>query len=458
MNVLARTLFGLSLLIGLVPPLVAQMPVGYGYPKINDSVVWGEEGEWIHIPALHGRSLTLASADGALKTLSPPSGGILNFLSLRNQSAWMLGGNEGSGLERTYFLYRWDLKSKPGGWERVGEVGQNPSLGPPEILIPLDTPGLYLGLNWVIGFAGKEKASYAALFKESEGHINFEAFVDMPYGSNKDICQSKLLPPLPIKADRPPTDKVPERYACEARFPALIPTYWAPAQFKDHVVLGATQAGVLWVFSLANGQCTKVIDLGGMDGKLEKLGFLNHFLLAMQPTQAGQLLIATCDPAVLQLAEGFYLPPESSKDAKEEARKAFLHAVEDFRAPVWLSLNPSDSWKVTKTDSPLGLPEHAFDNFNLQRFQFIIDPHGKAISNLNGSSWEGILDAQALGSPKAKKATTETKKSGELDAPPTTSEATSPVAPKAVVPQLITPKKPVGPGTNPGDLGVGQTE
>jgi len=419
MNSLARALFGLGLMLGLVSELRAQMPVGYGYPKINDAVVWGEGGEWIHIPALHGRNPTLVSATDQRSLLPAPPGGGLNFMSLRHQSIWMLGNDGGQGQDKVYFLYRWDLALSPGKWERVGEVGPCQSLGPPLLLIPLDVPGQYLGLNWVFGFAGKEKASYAALFKENKGHIQFDAFVDMPFGSTKDICQSKLLPPLPLSGKNGQlADKAPERYACEARIPALIPTYWAPPQFKDHVVLGATQAGVLWVFSLANGQCTKVIDLGGKDGKLEKLGFLEHFILAMQPTQTGELLVATCDPTVLDLAEGFYLPPASSKAAKDAAKRDFLHAVEDFRAPVWLSINPSDSWKVTKTDSPLGLPDHAFDNFYLQRFQFIFDPHGKAISNLNGGSWEGILDAQTLGPPKGKATATDAEKQRNSDASP----------------------------------------
>jgi hypothetical protein len=441
MNFLERGLLILCLLFGMAPRIAAQMPVGYGYPKINDSVVWGEDGEWIHIPALHGRNPTLVSADGHQNRLPSPPGGKLNFMSLRNQSVWMVGGDEGQGQDHVYSLYRWDLALSPGKWEKVGEIGPSQSLGPPAMLIPLDAPGRYLGLNWVFGFAGKEKASYAALFRESNGRIQFDTFVDMPFGKNKDICQSKTLPPLPARVGQY-TDTPPERYACEARFPALIPTYWAPAQFKDHVVLGATQAGVLWVFSLSNGQCTKVIDLGGMDGKLEKLGFLHHFLLAMQPTQSGQLLVATCDPAVLHLAEGFYLPPESSQDAKDEARKAFLHAVEDFRAPVWQSLNPSDSWKATRTDSPLGLPQDAFDNFNLQRFQFIITPHDKVISNLDGSSWEGILDSKTLGPPKTKPAPSDDKQpAGSNTASPPT-EGDSKNAPKALAPKAAEPKRP----------------
>ena len=448
MNTLARTLFIFGLLIGLAAGLAAQMPVGYGYPKINDAVVWGEAGEWIHIPAQHGRNPTLVSTDGLKKVLPAPPGGILNFMSLRNQSVWMVAGNEGLGQDYIEFLYRWDLALSPGKWERVGEVGPSQSLGPPILLIPLDEPGRYLGLNWMFGFAGKEKASYAALFKENDGHIQFDAFVDMPFGSTKDICQSKLLPPLSGKTGQS-LDKAPERYACEARIPALIPTYWAPPQLKDHVVLGATQAGVLWVFSLANGQCTKVINLGGKDGKLDKLGFLDHFLLAMQPTQTGEILVATCDPTVLDLAEGFYLPPASSREAKDEAKKAFLHAVEDFRAPVWLSINPSDSWKVTKTDSPLGLPEYAFDNFNLQRFQFIIDPHGRAISNLNGSSWEGILDAQTLGSPKARATTPDGDIQKVPEIPTHTHETVSQATPKPASVEEPASKPPTTPTAAP---------
>lgn len=452
MNSLVRALLCLGLLIGLISSLAAQMPVGYGYPKINDAVVWGGSGEWIHIPALHGRNPTLVSPDGLKNVLPAPPRGILNFMSLRNQSVWMVGGNEGQGQDHIYFLYRWDLALNPGKWERVSEVGPSQSLGPPILLIPLDVPGRYLGLNWMFGFAGKEKASYAALFKENGGQIQFDAFVDMPFGSTKDICQSKPLPPLPAPLpgkNGPTVDKAPERYACEARIPALIPTYWAPAQFKDHVVLAATQAGVLWVFSLANGQCTKVIDLGGKEGKLEKLGFLNHFLLAMQPTQTGELLVASCDPTVLDLAEGFYLPPASSREAKDEAKKAFLHAVEDFRAPVWLSINPSDSWKVTKTDSPLGLPEYAFDNFNLQRFQFIIDPHGRAISNLNGSSWEGILDAQTLGSPKARATTPDGDKQKVPEIPTHTHETVSQATPKPASVEEPASKPPTTPTAAP---------
>ena len=106
MNTLARTLFIFGLLIGLAAGLAAQMPVGYGYPKINDAVVWGEAGEWIHIPALHGRNPTLVSTDGLKKVLPAPPGGILNFMSLRNQSVWMVAGNDGDkyiqGTPRDY--------------------------------------------------------------------------------------------------------------------------------------------------------------------------------------------------------------------------------------------------------------------------------------------------------------------------------------------------------------------
>ena len=169
----------------------------------------------------------------------------------------------------------------------------------------------------------------------------------------------------------------------------------------------------------------------------------------MQPTQTGEILVATCDPTVLDLAEGFYLPPASSREAKDEAKKAFLHAVEDFRAPVWLSINPSDSWKVTKTDSPLGLPEYAFDNFNLQRFQFIIDPHGRAISNLNGSSWEGILDAQTLGSPKARATTPDGDIQKVPEIPTHTHETVSQATPKPASVEEPASKPPTTPTAAP---------
>ena len=428
-NSIQKFLLALSLWAILGTPGQAQLPVGSGWsgPKFMDSIIWSEEGDWLHVPALSSQGITLISKEGIRRVLPAPPDSPLNFLSLRKGAIWKTGGRW-TQKEHRYFLYRWDLKASPGEWKSVGEIGKSPSLGPPQMMIPLDEPGKYLALSWVLGFADKGKSSYAAIFKGKDEKIEFDSFIDMPFESKDSITRSKALPPLPPDPEHSKDITPNDRYVCEATSPALFPTYWAPIQIQDFVLLGATKPGVLWAFNLKDGHCERVLDLGGVGDKLERIGLADHFLLAIQPSKDKRLLVATCAPDILRLADGFYLPPTSSKEAKAKAKEDFLHVIDDFRTPVWWSIDPSDSWKVTKIDPPAGMPQHAFSNKNLQRFQFIIDPDGMAHSNMDGSSWEGVLNTKTLGKLKDKDPSAETKAAPEQPSV-STPKATSPKAP-----------------------------
>ncbi len=433
-----QSFFGLCLLVSMASRARSQSY--FPHLKFSDSVVWGEGGEWAHAPSSGDRNITVVLPDGTRKTIPPPSGRSTNALGFRNQAFWMTN-HEGEGPGAKDILLRWDLQAKPSKWEVVGDI--DGSRGLPSILIPLDRPDRYLGVGFpLLGFADKENASFAAIFKEKDGRLSFEDFVAMPYGSDENICRSSPRPPLPPVAGQPQPEKPQERYACEGRIPALVPTLWTPAQLKDYLVMAATQTGVLWIISLEDGRCKRVIDLGDMGEKLQKAELLEHFLLAMQPTSDQRLLVATCDPVLLRFAEGLYLPPESSLEARKKARKDFLTTAADFRTPVWLSIDPGDSWNITKVDPPLGLPQHAWDNNMLQRFHFIFDPKGNVVSNMQGSPWESVLDDHAIGTMKEKKPLPESKKpeQPQVKTPATPTKE----APKAApVLKGATPPKPV---------------
>ena len=418
-----HALLGFCLMVGMAPRASGQ--AYFPHLKFSGSVIWGGDGEWVHVPSSGARSISLVLADGTRKTIPPPSGRSTNALSFRNHSIWMTN-HQGEGPEAKDVLMRWDIQAIPGRWEEVGDIDRKRGL--PSILIPLDSPDHYLGVGFpLLGFADKEKASFAAIFKEKDGHLSFEDFVALPYGGDENVCRSKSRTPPPSIPAQPQNEQTQERYVCEGRIPALVPTLWTPAQLNDYLVLAATQTGVLWIISLEDGRCKRVVDLGDMGEKSHKTELLEHFLLDMQPTQDQRLLVATCDPVLLRFAESLYLPPESSQEARKQARKDFLVTAADYRTPVWLSIDPGDSWKITKVDPPLGLPEHAFDNNMLQRFHFIFDPKGNVISNMQGSPWESVLDDHAIGTTKEKKPLPDSKKPADAQVP----GATPKEAPKA---------------------------
>lgn len=394
-----RTLWqSIAFLAILLVPCSLLMSQSIGFrPKLNDSIIWTDEGTWVHLPANPELEPTFVFPTGERVHIpSPPGSG--NHFSISGDKLFVIAADSTLGKEKLT-LFRHKLPSVKGAssnWDKVGDIETKHGL--PVALYALEKSDYYLALNWVDGFYDAQKASFAALFREHEGKILFDSCVDMPFGEKKHVA-------VRINAPKSADSKGDDEITVEGVHPALHPNLWPPTQVANSVILGATRPGILWVFSLSDGQCHHTLDLGQLGDNYDKIDFVDHFLLGMQPTRDQHLWVATRDLDVLAIAEAFYLPKTAIKSARVEAGKQFLKAVDDLRTPLWWDIDAAN-WKITKMSAPPSLaPNWAINYHQLSRFQFLFDPSGKVLSNLNGSTLSGLQQLLQLGSQKNPSAT-----------------------------------------------------
>ena len=181
---------------------------------------------------------------------------------------------------------------------------------------------------------------------------------------------------------------------CVIQPASLRPDLWVPALLPDHLVLGASKAGVIWFFSLKDGQHQRTVDLGGVDhNELERLDLLDHFLLGMEPNRDHQLIVLTRDPDVLVQAAALAPSAWASTEVRSESEKRFAENVTGKTSLKWLSIDPL-SGKKTTMDRPGEFPE---DTSYLQQSQmrFLIGPEGRVHANTLGP-WSGTLEKMGL--------------------------------------------------------------
>ena len=181
---------------------------------------------------------------------------------------------------------------------------------------------------------------------------------------------------------------------CAIEPPSLRPDLWVPALLPDHLVLGASQAGVLWFLSLKDGQCARVVDLGGADAKdLDRLDLLDHFLLGFAPGPDHRLLAVTRDPDALTFASAFGTPAGAPEDVRKEARRHYAETTEAMNVLQWWSIDPETGQKQ-RIMQPGHFPERL--SFSQQgQLRFLVGPDGRVHANTVGP-WRDVLKGMRL--------------------------------------------------------------
>ena len=389
---------GVSVL-ALSLPLLGQ---GSPHPKISDGVAWSPQG-WVLLPFKPGARPVIKDMSRVLHALSPAPGlTASNQWTVRNGALYEIGVTAtGDQVD----LFRLDLGAKPGTWERLGRFASLQHGLPPIYIYPLDTPGLFLGLSWMGGFTDRGQASFAALFRSTGDDMVFDRLVEMPFGDRSSIGTLVALGADPSKGGQ-----------CAAIHPALEPTLAASIATDRYAYLVATQAGVLWAFDLKDGHCAKVINVGGLDWRsLASASLVDHFILAAEPEQDGDLIIATRDPEVLTVAQVFEPNALNGKESTARSRSDFTDASRPFGGIHWwvvdgksLELHPAsgDRFPVVK----------GLDYQRAGRFRFLIDADGQIRTSLDGR-WNEFLQQLAEAPGSAPLGTTQKPVHGPNDAP-----------------------------------------
>ncbi len=382
---LVRQVFALLLALCSLSPLAGQ--AGLGRPKIMDRIVWMEGGGWAHLPFSPGSSMALV-LNGHKEVIPPPLGDG-NGWSISKVAIFTLSFTTDGHQERLW-LNRRNLTDRGSGWERFAEV--DGTHGIPLILFPIGKEDCYLALNWTGGFVEKEQASFAAIFRLKEGRMSLNSIVEMPSPFSGLATRRVALPTLDEPARGPGEPGVSSpRFTCEATMPGLHPSLWAPALVGDYVILASSKTAILWAFSVEDGQCKRVLNLADLKAEdLPRLGALDHFLLAMQPTEKGTLLVATRSPEVIPTA--MEIGRLAGKAASRDMLARWAMCPMDL---CWLEIDPA-TWKVERDPVyrwPLPLAGESFEQLSL--FQFILDQDGRVKGNLKGP-WSAVLVGAGL--------------------------------------------------------------
>ncbi len=346
-----------------------------------------EGGGWAYLPFTPGAPVAVIRAEQ--RALIPPPASAGNGWSLSKDTLFVLSHTEEGGRERVW-LNGWNLNANGATWERLAEIEADQ--GFPLVIFPLKKEDCYLAFNWAEGFVDKDGASFAAIFRMREGRLSLDALVDMPSPFSGLATRRFAWPAAEStgpQAAEPATQVT--RFGCEATLPGLHPSLWAPASVRDFVFLAASKSAILWAFSTEEGRCKRVLNLGNLkEEELPRLGAMYHHLLAMQPTEDGSLLLATRNPEALQAA--MEVNRLAGKAASKETLSRWTAYPKELR---WFELDPM-TWKVEADPTyRWPLPE-AGDSFDqLSRFQFILDPKGRVLANLQGP-WAGTLAEAGL--------------------------------------------------------------
>ncbi len=372
------------ILIGLTGLNAQGMPPP---PKLSDRVVWMDGGGWAHLPLLPGSPAKVILNGRTEAIPPPPSGG--NGWSISDGTIFALSFAIDGERERIWFNRR-SLVNRGSLWERMAEV--DCAGGIPLFLFPLKKEGCYLALNWADGFTEREQASFAAIFRLRGERLLLDSLVDMP-SPFSGLATRRATIPIHEESARGVDEPKPlaPRYICEVTIPGLHPSLWAPASVGDYVILASSKTAILWAFSTEDGRCKRVINLEGLNAEdFPRLGAMNHYLLAMQPTANGTLLLVTRSPEVIPAAI------EVSRLAVKAASREMLSRWAVSPASLrWLELDPA-TWKVEKDPTyRWPLPESGETFEQLSRFQFILDQNGRVQGNLKGT-WSDVLAETGL--------------------------------------------------------------
>jgi hypothetical protein len=242
------------------------------------------------------------------------------------------------------------------------------------MLVPLDREDQFLGLHLSTGVATKEKASFAAIYRRRGSRIEFDSVVEMPSPFGGVMGRPRLEPTSPIQPEASAGSSL-ERWRLEGVDPLLYPTLEVPPMTQDLLVLAAPGAGVLWFFSLLDGQCTRVLNTQGVkENELGRLRQARVLLLDIKPRKDGSLLMATKSPEVMDIALSRDWAAQAVLDPSSE--ETFQDAVSGKTGIWWWSVDPVNG-KVEPATPAVGLPTLLPSYQLLNRFFFLLDWEGR---------------------------------------------------------------------------------
>ena len=370
--------------------------------KVQDQSVFTEDGSWVFLPLGSVNPLVISPGNKQAREIKLfPEGNTLGFRSFRKGYFWDVRKQDSPSdpTQSRTCLFRLSPSAVPSVWENVAQI--DTESGIPNYLVPLDRDGWFLAVGPYFGFISDGHASPVALFCLKEGQLLFQELVDLPYNGKANIGELIQETRTPLKGANP-NDPEPKPWIlkrCQISPSSLRPNLWTPALLPDHLVLGATQAGVLWFFSLKNGQCLRSVDLGGVDPKdLDQLRYLDHFLLAAEPNDTNQLVVVTRDPDVLTFAKNLTPPLGATDEVNRQAKERYAEVTAEMTSLQWWSIDP-ETGKKERLQRPEEFPEHTFFNQQTQ-LRFLVGPDGHIHANTSGP-WSRTLEQMALAKPPA---------------------------------------------------------
>ena len=381
-------------------PQTRAVPFGPVRLKVQDQVVFSPEGTWVYLPLGDLNPVRFSEALGRRQEVRLAGVGTsMGFRSFRKNAFWdirKLATDEANPKGRTC-LFRLPETSTGEDWELAGLI--ETESGIPNYLVPLDREDWFLAVGPYFGFHKDGHASPLALFRLEKGRLQLQELVDLPFGDQVNLgalqTETRTLPSLSSEANAEPRTLVIAR--CVIQPASLRPTLWVPALLPGHLVLGASQAGVLWFFSLKDGHCQQTVDLGGVDRKdLEHLDLLDHFLLAAEPGKDNDLIVVTRDPDVLLQAAALAPPAGAPADVRAAIAKRFAEIVNEKTALKWWSIDPLTG-KKQRLDRPGDFPERT-SFLQQSEMRFLVGADGRVHANTTGT-WGGVLEQMNLKKP-----------------------------------------------------------
>lgn len=394
--------------------------------KLQDQAIFSQQGSWVYTPLGDEPAVIQLPGMDRVIVASPLEGKRFGFRSIRDGFIWdirKIDTHEKDKAESRSYLYRYPEWPAGGNWERVAELDM--LSGIPHYLVPIDREGWFLGIGPYTGFFKEGRASHVALFRQQNDRIVFEDLVEMPFGERSHIGELELVDFPRLRADLESKDSKGElrkSRRTKVRPVCLTPDLWLPAILPDYLVLGASKPGVLWFFSLKSGQCQRTMDLGNVDAQeLDKLGHLDHFLLAAQPDNNHRLLVVTRRPQVISHARSLYSPPGTPVEIQNKNHIRFLEIMEENTEIQWWAINP-ETWSKERIDDPVSFPEQTVSFAQQGKLRFVVGPDGRVHVNTQGS-WQDLYTQKGISAPvksdQVKNPTNPKGESNEVDAKPT---------------------------------------
>lgn len=372
--------------------IVSENSMVSDVPKIKlfDFVEWSENGAYCLFYADPREKITLVYS-GMLKHIAPPYD--LNTAYTTGKDKIWIIKDKGSGnaFERILLSHSVSLANED--WKHEGIIAddiENPH-GLPQMLVPLEKEGDFLGVDLFSGFSKDGVASFIAIFKKgSNDVITIDSCIKMPFGELDSIGKpfSKSL------------GKKNTAY-CQPLHSILRPNFPEIIHAGRCIFLADSRAGILWAIDDKNGSVKKVFNLADIDlQEIDKLGFIGHWILGIQPTIDGDLIVATQEKHLLAFAASYYPVNNSDKACFQAKKEEFDAFVKDFREVTWFRIHSED---LTISSDSEGPTAWMFDNEALRKFRFIVTTDGRIITNYN-RNWDAALSSEFLAGD-SKKAT-----------------------------------------------------